>query len=106
MRNHSTRPWPVFRVLYFSTVFVIVAVLTFAIMKGLGGGEDQLRTAILLGYLSLVFVELPLLVVFIALNLWGFVAHKSRRLHYGLVIAPLMIWVVWSVHECLVLALP
>lgn len=95
-----------FRILYFGVIGLIVLVLTLASIMGSRDSENSLGTAILLSYLSLIFVGLPLFVIFLGLNLWGFLKHNTHRLQYGLVLIPLSVWIAWSIYEYLTLPLP
>lgn len=95
-----------FRVVYFAVIVLIVAMVIVAVVMGLSDRENPVGTATMLAYLSLIFVGLPLFIVFLGLNVWGFVRHNTHRLRYGLVIVPVALWIVWSIFEYLTLPLP
>ncbi len=87
-------------------MLLIVATFLVGMIKGLSVESDPFSTALLLGYLSLIFLGLPFMVIFLGLNLWGFIRDSSHRLHYGLVVIPLSVWIAWSIHKCLTMPLP
>jgi hypothetical protein len=89
-------PHRVFQFLYLSVIFLVLAV---TICPGTIGliQTGAVEGAVLGGYLSFVYFGTPLLVIFLALNIWGFVKDTPRRRRYGIVILPLSIWIAYLI---------
>jgi hypothetical protein len=99
-------PRRVFRYLYLGVILLVLAVPVYAAIIGFNSGDDPVGCAVLAAYLAFLYLGTPLLVVFLGLNIWGFVADRSRRLRYGLVILPLAIWIGWAIYKCNTMPFP
>jgi len=102
----AAKPRPFFRILYFGAICLVVGLLVIQFARGLSSDDGGLHKAVLLSYLSLVFVAPPLLLIFLALNVWGLVVDKAHRRRYLTLAVLLMASIAWSVYVFVMMPFP
>lgn len=95
-----------FSVSYKIVAAMIILLFGLAVLRGIIESEDTLGAIVFVTYLTSVFIAPPLLVAFLALNLWGAVKYPRHRLRYVVISVSLAVLLVWSVYGYYTVQLP